>query len=324
MNARYTMTLEDVLKCYDLKALQTYPIFDESYRQELNNAIINYYSIYEIASETVEMFNNRLYSKLLNIMPYYNQLFELELSIKKMTIDKLFTNRYDSYETSNTSYTGTSNKTGDDTIQHGHTVNYTQGLRTDNTVYYNSSTDVKHGLTQTTDDDRENTVTNKQLGGKNIIESATLSADTPQNNSPISDRVGGGDFDTFNNSVFEINGYLSRADKTLNINERHDENEVKSYVDGDLTVTNSGTDTTYRYGDDSTNIYQSGGTTTQNTGNDTTVYNNLTTDNNTSDNTKHLNGNSDYIKSINDLRNSFININMLIIKDLKECFLGVF
>lgn len=324
MNARYTMTLEDVLKCYDLKAFQNYPIFDENYRQELNNAIINYYSIYEIASETVEMFNNRLYSTLLNIMPYYNQLFELELSIKKMTIDKLFTNRYDNYENSNSNYHGTSNKTGDDTVQHGHTVNYTRGLRTDNTVNYNSSTDIQHGLTQTTDDDRETTVNNKQLGGKNIIESATLLADTPQNNSPISDNTGGDDFDTFNNSVFEISGYVSKADKTLNINERHDENTVKTIIDGDLTVKNSGTDITYKHGNDNTNIYQSGGTTTQNTGNDTTIYNNTTTDNNNTDNNKHLTGNSDYIKSINDLRNSFININMMIIKDLKKCFLGVF
>lgn len=324
MNAKYTMTLEDVLKVYHLTALDKYPIHSESARQDLNNFIINEFSTYEIGCETIEMFDSRLYARLLKIMYKYDYLLELYSEIKRITIAKLLENRYDTYESNISDYDGSSKKTGDDNFTHGHIVDYEQALTTDTNNKYNSDTDNVYGSTQTTDDDRFITQTNTQLGGTNKTESANLIADTPQNNSPVSDKVGGDAFDSFDNSVFAINGYLTKADKNLTINERHDSDKSETSTDGDLVVTKAGKDSNQHRGTDTTYTLQGGNSHTTNRGTDVTTYNNLTTDKNKTDTKKHLNGNSDYIKSIDDIQNTINNIYQQIATDLKPVFLGVF
>lgn len=337
MNARYTLTLEDILKSgYKLKSLELYPIFSEEYRQTLNMTIINFYSFYEIAFETIEMFDSRLYSKLLLIMPYYNKLYELELSVKNIGIENIFKNRFDTTENATNNFTGnvdsvgTSKKTGDDTLSHGLVVDYNPMLKTVSKTDYNSDDKTIFGHTKITDDDREITNTSKNLGGKNITENATLLADTPQNNSPISNNTGGGDFDSFNNSVFQINGYLSKADKSLNINESFATNENTQNVKGDLNEKDVGTNSLEKRGDDTVTTDNTGYSKTTNSGDDITKYNSLVTDNNNTNTHNNSNnkvqkfGNDDFIKSITDLRESFFNIEQMIIRDIRDCFLSVF
>ena len=71
---------------YDL-GLKDYPIFDESYREQLNNKIIQHYYFREIGFETEALFKNRLNQKMNEIMPYYNQMYESS----KLKIDPLST-----------------------------------------------------------------------------------------------------------------------------------------------------------------------------------------------------------------------------------------
>lgn len=52
-----------------------FPIFDESYRNVLENKIIMHYYTREIASETVGLWKFWLRTKMNEIMPYYNQLY---------------------------------------------------------------------------------------------------------------------------------------------------------------------------------------------------------------------------------------------------------
>lgn len=56
-----------------------YPIFDESYRGVLENKIIKHYYTREICAETVGRWKLFLNSRLNDIMPYYNKLYESEL-----------------------------------------------------------------------------------------------------------------------------------------------------------------------------------------------------------------------------------------------------
>lgn len=56
-----------------------YPIFDESYRNVLETKIIKHYYTREIGFETVGLFKLKLNAKLNEIMPYYNKLYESEL-----------------------------------------------------------------------------------------------------------------------------------------------------------------------------------------------------------------------------------------------------
>ena len=56
-----------------------FPIFDENYRLPLERKILRHYYTREICEETVGLWKLRLSQKLNEIMPYYNQLYVSEL-----------------------------------------------------------------------------------------------------------------------------------------------------------------------------------------------------------------------------------------------------
>lgn len=125
--SRYTIELRYLIEGnYDL-GLKDYPIFDESYREQLNNKIIQHYYFREIGFETEALFKNRLNQKMNEIMPYYNQMYESS----KLKIDPLSTidleevfsrkSKTTGEGTSSTSGTGnnTSNFNSTDTTDYG-------------------------------------------------------------------------------------------------------------------------------------------------------------------------------------------------------------
>lgn len=74
--SRYTIQLNKLIKSgFDL-GLDDYPIYDENHRKPLNDKIINHYYYNEIGLETPALFKHFLNSKMREIMPYYNELFE--------------------------------------------------------------------------------------------------------------------------------------------------------------------------------------------------------------------------------------------------------
>lgn len=56
-----------------------YPIFDEKYREILETKILKRYYTREIGEETVGLWKLRLDTRLNEIMPYYNKLYDAEL-----------------------------------------------------------------------------------------------------------------------------------------------------------------------------------------------------------------------------------------------------
>lgn len=78
--ATFTMELHRVLELdptIESGILQGYDIFDESHRETLNRKIINHFWNREIGQETVSMFRHALARKLDEIMPLYNQQYEI-------------------------------------------------------------------------------------------------------------------------------------------------------------------------------------------------------------------------------------------------------
>lgn len=72
----YTVELRQLIQNgYDI-GLKDYPIFDESYRETLNNKIIMHYWMREIGAETAGLFKLYLNRTMGEIMPYYNQLYK--------------------------------------------------------------------------------------------------------------------------------------------------------------------------------------------------------------------------------------------------------
>lgn len=105
--SRYTIELRYLIEGnYDL-GLKDYPIFDEAYREQLNNKIIQHYYFREIGFETEALFKNRLNQKMLEIMPYYNQMYESA----KLNIDPLSTINLSETFNRNSSSTGTGTST---------------------------------------------------------------------------------------------------------------------------------------------------------------------------------------------------------------------
>lgn len=100
---------------YDKLGLADYPIFDETYRETLNNKIIRRYFMYEIGAETSGLFRMFVRDAMFLIMPYYNQMYLSEIMAKGIQplIDHARTITEDATGTAsnnaNTSATSTSN-----------------------------------------------------------------------------------------------------------------------------------------------------------------------------------------------------------------------
>lgn len=124
--SRYTIELRYLIEGNYNLGLKDYPIFDESYREQLNNKIIQHYYFREIGFETEALFKNRLNQKMNEIMPYYNQMYESS----KLKIDPLST--IDLEEV----FSRKSKTTGEGTSSTSGTGNNTNNFNsTDTTVY---------------------------------------------------------------------------------------------------------------------------------------------------------------------------------------------
>lgn len=82
-NSVFTMRLKDVIRVLhaDVETgvnlgLDTYPIFDESYRAGLNRKIVNHYWNREIGRESIDDWRFALRRQMFEQMPYFNQLYE--------------------------------------------------------------------------------------------------------------------------------------------------------------------------------------------------------------------------------------------------------
>lgn len=74
--AHYTITIQSLINNgFDFQ-LDKYPIFDENYREILNNKILNHYYDAEIGFETAPLFRHYLLAKLNEIMTVYNIMYE--------------------------------------------------------------------------------------------------------------------------------------------------------------------------------------------------------------------------------------------------------
>ena len=89
MMAKYTITIKTLIdNNFDFK-MDSYPIFDENYRNTLNQNILYHYYENEIGFETASLFRFYLNQKLNQIMPYYNELYKVQ---KKLIDENLLLN----------------------------------------------------------------------------------------------------------------------------------------------------------------------------------------------------------------------------------------
>lgn len=118
--AKYTITIKTLIDNNFDFGLKSYPIFDENYRDTLNNNILNHYYENEIGFETAPLFRFYLNQKLNEIMPYYNELYKVQ---KKLIDENLLLNNVNLTEqltgsnTTETSSTSQSSNNGKNLFQ---------------------------------------------------------------------------------------------------------------------------------------------------------------------------------------------------------------
>lgn len=191
--SRYTIELRYLIEGnYDL-GLKDYPIFDESYREQLNNKIIQHYYFREIGFETEALFKNRLNQKMDEIMPYYNQMYESsKLKIDPLStidLEEVFSRKSKTTGEGTSSTSGTGNNTNNfnstDTTDYGKISKFSdiaQAQTTPNEIlndkYLTSATvddgQDKNTNTGTNTSQTESTTSGTSTDERNLDEDTTL------------------------------------------------------------------------------------------------------------------------------------------------------
>lgn len=306
---------------YDL-GLKNYPIFSESHREELNDKIVNHFRYREIGFETINQFVFALNRKMLEIMPFYNQLYEseeLELSaltnysydeVSKKTGADLLEKRGkdDNKQTGNTTKTDTGTQenlqTGKDTQIFEDVKNKTTygSSENENTT---TSEDVNHGqttnITGTNSSKKVHSDTPQGMLSANFPESANYASDADVSKDTTNQTTTQGGTDTTTGTLKGVKGKTG-SDESVQTGKIITEHETNGKLINDLTSkTDFSTDNTITYGSDSKQNYN----------------NQLAT------NKKGYQGISPS-ELLQKYRETFLNIDMLVIEDLEELFISVF
>lgn len=225
----------------------TYPIFNENYRSELNEKILRHYYTMEICAESYGLWKLWLNTRMREIMPYYNKMYESELLKFDPLVNVNYMISHSRSETSDNNLTATQGRTGNE-----------------------SRTETATGNTETS--------SNTNTTGKNT----DRYSDTPQGSI----------------ANIENNTYLTNA--------RINDSTGTDQATGTQSVTNTTTD-------NSTNVSRE---TKEETGKTTTAEN-------SNDYFKGHQGGESYSKLLVEFRETFLNIDMMIIEELSDLFFGL-
>lgn len=306
---------------YDL-GLKNYPIFSESHRKELNEKIINHFRYREIGYETITQFIFALNRKMFEIMPFYNQLYESE----ELEISALTNYSYDeiSKKTGNDllekTGTDTNKQTGDSTrTDTGTQTNEQSGTDKQtfedvkNKTTYGSSenenttttNDVTHGQTTTTQgtdsSKRVHSDTPQGMLSANFPESANYASDADVSKNTNSSTVTQGGTDSTTGTVKGTKG-KSGSDESVQTGDIVTTHDTQGKLTNDLTSKNEfNADNTITYGSNAKQNY----------------------DNQLSTNKQGYQGISPS-ELLQKYRETFLNIDMLVISELEELFISIF
>lgn len=300
-----------------------FPIFDEAYRSVLEKKILKHFYTREIGLETVGLWKLKLDTKLNEIMPLYNQYYKSELIEFNPMYDVEMTKDYtlkrdetaDTTGTADTTKSGTSDLTG--TRKNVGSVDETGTKDGSGTDIAESRETVSTGDTTGTTSKTDGTNSTTNEGGSTRWD---LYSDTPQ-----------GDV-----TGVEQNKYLTNArkntDTASNLTTGTDSSTLTSDVNRQVDSDKDGdTEMERSYSEDISNKVSS-------TDDENTSHNVKTSDTenrNTTENKKidtldeyleHVKGKtagSSFSKMLLEFRQTFMNIDMLIIDELEELFIGL-
>ncbi len=269
-----------------------FPIFDENYKPILCEKILKHYYTREIGAETVGLWKLWLNMRLNEIMPYYNKLYETEL----LEFNPLY--EVDYTRTGNKENNGTKGTTG------------SESGNTSNTGTVNTTTEE----TTNTTDEKEST--NEISGEKETISETVTStlnggtkkdkySDTPQ-----------GTLTNIENDTYLTNVRITEDNNSGTITEEYNDKTNDSRIEK-LSGKN---EITGGKNNESTRTDNLASSFTKSFDNNDVIHN-------MDEYTEHVIGKmstTSYAKLITEFRNTFLNIDRLIIDELSDLFMNIY
>jgi hypothetical protein len=321
-----------------------FPIFDESYREPLCRKILSQYWTREISEETYGLWKLRLYTKLNRIMPYYNQLYKSELILfnpmYEVDLKRDWTKTADGYSNNTTSVSVTAS--GSNENLEIKDIDETVNFDSDNKKVSSSNTENSETSNKDVDTtSKEDYTSEVRNGSTNQTDTTTHSEDESKKDSRFADTPQGSIAD------LENGRYLTNAtiDETNSITDG--ESTVKSKIVGDSSTTdetkitssvkeegkvNSNSDVT---GNEDINVNSKnvtdGKITTSNNGSFNSANGSNTNYHETGNDIETYfekvqgkQSNASYSKLLVEFRQTFLNIDEMILKELNELFYGIY
>lgn len=270
-----------------------FPIFDEDYRNVLETKILRHYYTREIGLETYGLWKLKLQTKLNEIMPYYNKLYESELL------------KYDPLRDVDMTTTNVGQRTGERTDVNSGEMSDGRS-RTINIKDTNSNTDNRTNVFDGTrnSENNETTASTSETTGNRGSENRDMYSDTPQGS------LTGVDTNTYLTNFRKILGEDNTSEKGNNTGVASGKTSIKD----ENTEVSRGENTSVGNREESST----------DAGSQKTSSTNIGKTNNTEDYVMHVFGKSagaNYAKMIKDFRDNLLNIDMDVIRDLAELFM---
>ena len=339
--------IEEMIDAVSSEIIGEYPIFDEKYRKVLNNKIIRHYYTREIGFETVGLWRFKLNTKMKEIMPYFNQLYESEL----LHFDPFLDFHYTKEGSKNGEVESTRQNNGVENISkttensaktEGNSIKADAQYSDDENESERSQISANSNRTESSGNAVDITANTDATAGSSEGHSNSLGEHQNESTNGYSDTPQG--------SLVNVDSgeYLTNGGKTVNIgsdtgsnnsastSENESQNtSVKTANDAGTTESNSENSTNETQRDKrGTNINGSSTEYAHNTADTTINENNAKvkhendSENITNFNSyiEHLSGKRSFVsysKMLLEFRDTFLNIDMMIINSLEDLFMGV-
>ena len=270
-----------------------FPIFDEQYRSVLCTKILRHYYTREIGLETYGLWKLKLQTKLNEIMPYYNKLYETELF------------KYNPLHDVDMTTTNVGQRTGERTDINSGEISDNRSRTNTSTESGTSVDERKNEFDGTRESENtESNVSSSETTGNRDTESRDMYSDTPQGSL----------------TGVDTNAYLTNFRKILGDDDTTETGHSTGVTSGTQKIKDGNTETTQ--GSNVTSSKREESAT--DTGSQSTSNSAIGKSKNTEDYVMHVVGKSagaNYAKMIKDFRDNLLNIDMDIIRDLADLFM---
>lgn len=281
-----------------------YPIFDNDYKIPLEKKIIRHFYLREIGFETVGLWKLKLNDKLNEIMPYFNQLYESELLKFNPMID------VDVKTTSNTADKGNTDFSQTDTKNTSDTETKKDVFSSAEHSAFDSSKSGSTSGQSSSDSTNDGTVTDTSTTSKTYDDNDDYS-DTPQ-----------GTVGNLNNLTYLTNARHKHGDSSDTTSSK---GTSKSTLSNKATSKDTTSNTEQSTNDKTFNSTDSVDSSRKGSASSDVSSNTATS--NTQDFVENIigkRGGQTYSAMLNEFRQTFLNIDKMILDELSDLFMTIY